>query len=250
MRPIAAIVPGLEARAWEYADLPKEPFFVSCTLETPYVRGFDGPAVPLDTRLALGLKLSLPVEPEFPPEGLIFPLPIELIWQSPEGLPLWATSDLRPVGKFHPFIEYTHKRHPRDRVWLCERPNAQTSTGRWAERRTAIPLIATKSLAALAIGHRETAMDLIRRLTHVSKAASIGRGLVRHWQVETMLNMSLEEAKAIILRSRPVPIGALSEMPSIPDGAAIAPRGWTPPVWKTDWHHPCLLPPDWQEVDR
>lgn len=43
-------------------------------------------------------------------DSKVFPLPLDLLWISPEGYPLWACSDLKPEGEHYESVDWWHKR--------------------------------------------------------------------------------------------------------------------------------------------
>lgn len=225
-----------------YEGLLKEPLLIRATLGTPYIPApeeRDG-SMPIDGILSWAVIVDFPTPVTFAQTGSVIPLPLEMLWMSPEGLPLWAASSLAPQGDLIRSREYWHKRYPSDRIDLAERKNANTSAGRWKEYRIPIQTIRSAELRGMAIGHRETIEYLLAQVTHVGKKSNQGFGRVLKWQISP-IHESIETVRRSILCSRPVPAEYLASLPpgKLIWGDFTMRMGWTPPYWFIPWHAPC-----------
>jgi len=244
---------SLEALHEHFLRLPMRPLLVSASLGSPYVPADPDGRVHLDGLLAYalvaliqgqGVTLSSP-DPERP-EGWVVPLPLRLLWISPEGLPLWAAGDLYPFGSFVRGRTYLHRRFPGAEMEWSTRKNANTSAGRWKEARVLTSYVHAREVRALAIGHPGWVRHLLREARPgVGKWAAKGFGQVLEWEVyET--NEPEEDFLLQILGLRNLPLDYWMEireglgrvLPSV-----IMPRvAWTPPYWYAPYHGPGLVP--------
>jgi CRISPR type IV-associated protein Csf3 len=210
-----------QERVEKYASLSKAPAIVTATMATPiaYVSGY---TVQIDSLLSAAALTDHPA-PSHWDKVAIVPLPIDLVWVSPEGLPLWACTALAPVGDTADSREYWHKRYPTHRADLSDRQNANTSSGRWREYRTQISAQFSTHLQALVIGNIEECKRLLDGITHIGKKGGMGYGRVLSWSV-TPSNHSIKD----VLMARPVPIA--SGLAPV-EGITEKNRGWTPPYW-------------------
>lgn len=201
-------------------------------------------AVHLDGLLAYAVEKDHPVPFLFSEkEANVLPVPLKLVWTSKEGLPLWAGSDLRPVGEIKTRTQYWHKRHFEDRIELLAKA-PKTRAGRYKPYRIPFTLVESCGIAALAIGHRKTIERLLNdHVSHVGKKASQGWGRVSNdgWSV-VALDDAPEEALEHVLERRPVPISYVWEKEGgIPVGVPMRPQTWTSPYWWQPWTEGCVV---------
>lgn len=223
-----------EQRATDYAALPKEPLVITAELATPVIYA-ERREVHLDAILAFAAVTSHPVASSFE-GGAVVPVPLELAWVSAEGLPLWASTPLEPVGGGIETREYWHKRYPVQRAEFGSRVNAMTVRGRWKEYRTPVRAESVTALRAVAIGNADEVRELLALVTHVGKKIAMGYGRVGRWTVETGTHTAAE-----VLAERAVPIDYYRGREQ-PAGVLALSRGWTPPYWWAPWWCDCLMP--------
>lgn len=228
-------LPELDALTAPYGALDVEPLTVTAHLVPgTHVVHFD--PIHLDGLLAWCVVRAATDGWTIPPsnDNYWIPLPLRMLWQSPEGLPLWAASTFYPIGRAARDVDYYHKR---TRLEFSD-SNIRTNQGRWMERRNPVPTLLCDGLQARAIGHRETVAALLRDLAYIGKKHNLGYGEVAHWEVEPA-QWCIED---IFVRDntliRPLPVAAESALEmarfQFPDAPSLA--GWTPPHW-----HPALL---------
>lgn len=249
MRPLTALPPlpfshvpdGLQMVGRRYAQLPLTGLRVTARLGTPYIPSEPNGALHLDALIAWAVIQSLSYPITWPAgSAAVVPVPLELAWVSPEGLPLWTASLLRPDGDMLAGREYWHKRYPTDRADLGHRQNAQTRAGRWKEYRVPVATVLAREVTGLAIGHLGMVRDLLAHVTHLGKRAGTGYGRVLEWEVQPVMTPRAI-LRTAISAGRPVPVRAIAEKGadmSLP--AQINRRGWTPPYWFVPWHEPCV----------
>jgi hypothetical protein len=190
----------------------------------------------LDGVLSWGALTTHPVGSHFAPEGSVVPLPLELLWVSPEGRPLWAATPLRPLVPGIESREYWHKRYPSHRAEFGHKLNAVTSAGRWKEYRMPVQALSVARLGAWCLGERSEVERLLSPVTHIGKKGSMGYGRVARWTVTP----APEVAAADILAQRPVPLRYWRDHDACPGGRIEPQRGWTPPYWFAPWWEDCL----------
>lgn len=241
LTPLARVNPwnkGRRSRTWEdrrdeYARLTTEPIIVTAQLATPVLHA-ERERTHLDSILAFAALTDHPVRSAFG-AAAVFPLPLDLVWVSPTGQPLWACTPLMPAGDGVATREYWHKRYPSHRAELGRKLNANTTAGRWKEYRTPVHAQSVDRLHALAIGNGEEVSRLLATVTHIGKKTSIGYGRVAHWHV-TRASHTLAD----VLAMRSVPIAYCQDSHLV---GQIAPNcGWTPPYWYAPWWTDCVVP--------
>lgn len=218
-----------------YAALPKKPLIITAELVTPIIHA-EQDATHLDSILAFAALTDHPVESLHGPGGVsAVPIPVELAWVSPQGLPLWACTPLMPAGETIATREYWHKRYPTHRAYFGDKINADTSAGRWKEYRTPVNAQQVDRLHALVIGNADEIKRLLQLVTHIGKKGSMGYGRVARWMV-TPTTCTLDD----VLSLRAVPVAYYSGRR--PVGTLSLNRGWTPPYWYSPWWADCLVP--------
>jgi len=76
-----------------YRDLPKRGLVISAEMVTPVVHAEAG-RTHLDSILSVAALLTHPVASAYDGQICCVPLPVELVWVSPGGQPLWACAPL------------------------------------------------------------------------------------------------------------------------------------------------------------
>lgn len=222
------------ALAERYAALAAEPLLIRARLGTPYAPAVDG-RLHLDSILSYANVTAFPFPPAWGDAPAVIPLPIECLWESPAGLPLWACSDLYPTGAAHASTEYWHKRYPQQRIQdLCAKPNAPTTRGRYKEYRIPVGVVMPENatVVALCLGHADSIRTLLDHVQFIGKKPAQGKGRVLQWEVEPLV-LSVEETLATILQRRAVPHAF---QPVKPGERMSLRSGWTPPYWYRPWH--------------
>lgn len=220
-----------------YEALPKEPLLIRGELLSPYVPAEPDGAVHLDAILGSMVLDSHPVPHHRNEEACVVPLPVELAWVSPEGLPLWTVSDLRPQGDVLRDTSYWHKRYPEDRADLATKVRAETRRGRYKEYRVPLSTIDVPEVRAVCIGDASEVARLLSECSHVGKKASQGFGRVS-WRV-TRWEENSTTAREAALMARPVPARYLLEEKGeikLSEGSSYSRRSWCPPHWFSPWH--------------
>lgn len=242
IRPLPDVAPWNKrrrSRNWEsrrdkYAALPKEPIIVTAELATPVIHA-ERDWTHLDGLLSWAALTTHPVE-SFCSDDAVIPLPLELAWVSPDGLPLWACTPLMSAQGTDS-REYWHKRYPSHRAELGSRLSANTTGGRWREWRVPLRAHAVQRLHALAIGNADEVERLLSVVTHIGKKGAMGYGRVARWTV-TPGTHTLDD----VLVRRPVPVAFYEGRE--PVGVLELRRGWTPPYWHAPRWADCMVPAD------
>lgn len=212
--------------AWQ--DSPMETLEVEARLAAPYTSSTPEGRVALDGILAWAVASEYMAEVS---DGKAYTVPIPLlaVWSDPRGLPLWAASDLTPVGVQGHSRIYTHRRiEPHTLEWAAKK-RLDTVAGRWKDVRTPVALIHARALRAIVVGVRGEILRLLDRVTHVGRRTSLGYGRVLRWRVRPV-----DYPLAAILMDRPTPTAFLQSH-GLPDDPQ-AYGGWTPPYWYAPWH--------------
>lgn len=218
-------------RCADYAALDKAPVIITAELVTPVLHA-ERERTHLDGILSAAAITDHP-HPSAWDAVAIVPLPLELLWVSPQGLPLWATTPLMPASTGIESREYWHKRYPSHRAELGDKLSANTSAGRWREYRMPVQAQAVDRLHALAIGNQAELQRLLDGVSHIGKKGSMGYGRVARWTV-TPAGHSLND----VLSMRPVPVAAGLQC----GGQIEVSRGWTPPYWYAPHWADCVVP--------
>ena len=225
------------AAAWDrWRSQPIAPFRVIARLAAPVSMGVTE-AVHLDAVLSWaahdkhGPYLTRP--PLAPLENCVLPLPLGLVWVDAAGLPLWAASDLVPIGPAAQSVVYVHRRYPEHREPLQRERGANTAAGRWKDARIPQRVTVCERLEAVGFGDLEEVADLLLGLSHVGKKAAHGRGRVATWEVTPAPCLTLEA----VMERRPTPVRALAPTASVSAGR-LGHGGYTPPYWDARRHGP------------
>ena len=241
LRPLPRVAPwnkGKRSYTWEqrrddYAALPKTPIIITAEIVTPILHA-ERERTHLDGILSAGALTNHPQASNYDQVAVI-PLPLELAWVSPQGLPLWACTPLMPAGEGLATREYWHKRYPSHRADFGSKLNAVTSAGRWREYRVPVHAQSIDRLHALAIGNAEEIERILAVVTHIGKKGSMGYGRVARWSV-TPVDHTLDD----VLAMRPVPVAYYDGRQ--PVGSLALNRGWTAPYWFAPWWADCMVP--------
>lgn len=210
-----------------------EPLRITASLATAVMPGID--VMHLDGILSMAVDQQGPGIRVNAPERYALPLPIALAWTSPDGDPLWLTTDFRPVGEWVTGEVYTHSRYPTDVAHLAKRTSVLTAAGQFKDVRIPRRVVVAPCVEAYCFGHAETIRSLLADVTHIGKKGSTGCGRVLRWTVAPYPGID----EAWILERRPVPLAALAADVAV-SAARIAPRmGWTPPYWDVVRHTVC-----------
>lgn len=154
------------------------------------------------------------------------PLPLQVLWQHPDGRPLWAASGFYPVGDYVQENVYIHKRNPS--MHFSNNAKIETGKGRYMERRVPIPALIAESWEARCIGARIWIENLLELIDNIGKHRNRGFGAVARWEIREAQwsPADIYSDGARLLRSLP------AEANLIPWPGRPVNIGWTPPQWK------------------
>lgn len=211
---------------------------IRATLGTPVLAGTPDGRIHLDSVLAYAAMR--PIEHTLPPARQhvqVIEIPgLLCLWRDEAGRPLWACSDLAPVGERTQGVEYGHRRYPEHRSRLAKKASANTAAGQYKEGRRQLRTTVATRWEARAIGDPEQIRALLAEVSHIG-SRSVNYGRVLCWEV-------IEDDGATaqsVLAGRPVPAAALAAL-GISPGRINPFCGWTPPYWYHAWHQPCMEP--------
>lgn len=220
-----------------YTDI--SPRYVSCRIElylTQPLAGYD--PIHLDGLLSSAIVLDalqgVPLERSSTPYTI--PLPLEVIWRSQDGLPLYHCSSLLPVGavkkslftwtkKNDPSISYfaTHKKDGTE--WQPDNGSGQNR-----EYCQPLQLKSAPHLVAYAVGDMDEIHRLLPMLPSIGKKTAWGFGRVADI---TLKPCDLEDHYCFIRDKtllRPTPVGACQDLGFFVSGDTQL-IGYTPPYW-------------------
>lgn len=166
------------------------------------------------------------------------PVPLATLWQSDEGLPLYACTPLAPEQAVAD-VAYIHKRAQSGEFTGTKSGvlGMSTTNGRWMERRIPFPTTVCARLVADVVGNPEEIARLLHGVTFIGKRRGCGFGEVRGWRVEAGETWTwLREGR--LLRNLPEAARDLVPPDLMPEGLPV-PMGWSPPQWKAAGHLPC-----------
>lgn len=192
--------------------------------DPPAIDGLLAWAVVHEATKGCGLP-SLPADS--PP--YLLPLPLQCLWTSPEGLPLWAATPLSPVDGIT------------DSVWETKRPQSgrftrtksgrfslTPQTGRWRERMTPRPAVAATEWIGYCEGDPAEVARLLEMVRAVGKRRAAGFGEVAEWRLEEVSTFELLSGSRL---TRSVPAEAAEVLLGTYPLAPAVRIAWTPPYW-------------------
>ena len=221
---------GFDVLADRYADLPMEALIIDAHLVTPYI-----PPVHIDGILSQAVLTAHPCAPRFDAPACVVPLPVELLWVSDKGLPLWAVSEFREMADAAQCREYWHKRYPSHRAEFGEKMNAVTTAGRYKEYRVPVNARRVERLRAFVIGNQAELERLLGYVSHIGKKGAMGYGRVARWDVKP-LGQGLSDLA--VINGRPVPAEFAREKGLT--GTPMPNVAWTSPYWYAPWWSDCV----------
>ena len=208
----------------KYQSLPKMALKVTGTLLTGFVPTDSDGKLHLDGILSSAVLASHPCTAKYPKGAAIIPLPLDMLWVSDNGWPLWASSDLTPLERYES-AELWHKRYPTHRADLGVKMSANTSAGRWREYRVPVGALSPTTIAAVCIGNKDEIERLLSYVTHVGKKGSAGYGRVV-WDVSQYEGGDVAD---LIHQNKDLPLDYAIERNL--RGTPMPTQGWTPPYW-------------------
>lgn len=225
---------GWSAVQKDFDARDKVALHVQATLSKPYTPSHDD-VVNLDSIITAGVMSIVPFG-SLPGEGArasyIVPLPLQLAWVSDDGNPLWAATEMRPVGLVQKGVEYIHKRHPRDRLNLHMGGAVVTTAGPLKDVRVPQYVMLAEKVEGWCIGAPDAIQAALSHITHIGKKPSIGRGHVLSWHVEPA-----DVDLAWIMDRRACPIKSVGDCgPERKQHTA-----WSPPYWDRTKHGLCRV---------
>lgn len=152
------------------------------------------------------------------------PLPLRAQWHNVDGVPLWASTDMQPVGAFTEDTIYMHRRAPEPHMTLR---SIHTTKGRHKELRTPMPALAANALTADVIGCGEEIARLLASVTSIGKKRGVN-GAVLRWSIDSLpggFSFIDEDGRA----RRPLPHAYLYNAEEAQKPAQII--GFSPPYW-------------------
>jgi len=229
-------IDGMDRYTVAFAGIPYEPLLVRAHLRpgSPVV-AYD--PVYLDNLLARCVVDHVTNGAGLPPsdEPYWLPIPVRMLWQSLESLPLWAASVFHPLGVTARDMVYTHKRAPQ--AVYCEPRGIKNNTGRWMDRRLPIPTAVCTVWEARCYGNKAAILRLLENISFLGKRRAIGMGEIADWEV-TPADFSPEET---VIRdgvlTHALPQEYLMYRQQFVEGHPY-PVGWSPPQWKVSMHSP------------
>lgn len=217
------IVPdAMRERAAGYAALNMRPLRIVAELADPVAYyhpvHFDGilsSAVVEDVTGGAGVPPSS--------DWYYIPLPLRVVWRTQDGVPLWASTDMEPVGQYENEIIYWHRRAPEPYMtWR----NIITTSGRHKEKRTPLPCIVANEMACHVIGNANEIARLLERVTAIGKKRH-SLGAVRRWLISPIDEFSFVRDGVFL---RPVPAGMFGGV-DIDAMGTLRLEAFTPPYW-------------------
>lgn len=157
-------------------------------------------------------------------------LPLVCLWRDADGWPLWAATDIYPVGPQTISRQWLHKRFPADRAWLSNRMKVSLVAGPFKERRVPVAAIACHTWQGVVLATDAAEVGrLIQRVRSIGSRSAAGFGAVHSWRVERC-----EADVDFVLARRNVPVDS-----GLRTGKA-ARMPWTPPYWHAGMWADCV----------
>lgn len=207
---------------------------ITATVTTPVVTAAPQGRVHTDSVLAYAATLG--IEETLPPvSSQTVPIEIQgldVLWRSPDGWPLWACTDLYPVGEVSEAREYAHKRFASHRAAFGSKPGVSTVAGMFKEQRRVLRTFSAGQWRAALICHDlQLVQELLQRVRHIGGRTAAGFGRVAAWDVQPA-DVDVDW----LLSRRCVPASAGLRT----DGPVAPALGWTPPYWHAALWEPAL----------
>jgi hypothetical protein len=229
------VLDTLRDRVAAYGQMTYEPLTVRLWLASARA-GYD--SLNLDGLLAWCVLSSQMAVPAMLNDAYYFiPLPCRMLWQSPEGYPLWATTAFLGQGWQTVDTEYTNRQFDPELFTRRGRTLVQPGAGEWRPRRSVVPLENAAWYEAQCLGNGEEIERLLQQVIGVGKRRGAGYGAIDRYRVVPAETYSYTTMGAL---ARPIPAAARGAVGRLP---AIEPEmiGWTTPYW-----HPGLWALGWR----
>ena len=229
----------------KYCQLPMQPLQITGHLINGYIPSSSNGAVHLDGILSSAVFAAHPCFYRMPHNPTIVPLPLQALWQSDDGVILYASSDFVPDEQ-HKGQEYWHKRYPADKnewvrdkklnskgVWVEDphQMNAKTTAGRYKDYRVPVDVRIANNLSAICIGNQAEIERLLSFVTHVGKKSSQGFGRIAKWEIKP-ISATVND----VIANRPVPVES-----QLKAEGKLRHATWTSPYWFMGWAKECYV---------
>lgn len=214
-----------------YQALPKEPLRVTAELGDAVIT-YHG--VHLDALLAyvvMGEAMRTNWI-RWSPNYVTIPLPLDDVWRSETGVPLWASTDLLPEGEAVKDVMYLHRRAIEPTM---STRNIRTTAGRHKEKRTPMPVLVNKRLSAVCIGNGEEIARLLSSVSAIGKKNTVA-GTVLRWLIEPITEFSFWDPDGRALRPVPLDYLGLAQFET-PSAVEV---GYSPPYWYAETRAWCV----------
>jgi CRISPR type IV-associated protein Csf3 len=150
------------------------------------------------------------------------------IWGNGAGRPLYAISDLYPVGRKSEFQEYANKKFPSSMLDFSKKTGANIVAGRYKEQRKSLNTIYCEKWQSIAIGDKEKISVLLDRVSNVGGRVNCGFGRISHYEILRDDSISID----MVLMHRNIP----AEIASNDIKRPLSFGGWTPPYWHSPFY--------------
>lgn len=203
------------------------PLIVTATVTKPIVRMRGGLNLASLLAWAAAEEMALPPPKEHP---VPIDIPVMCLWRDPAGWPLWAATDLYPVGERIEHRQWLHRRYPADRADLAKTMKVNLAAGPYKERRVLVYAdhCATWRGAVLATD-AEAVKRMLSRIRSLGARTAAGFGAVHAWHFE---EADFDAEFVLARRSVPVASGLRQgEVESLP---------WVPPYWHASLWTDCV----------
>lgn len=184
-------------------------------------------------------------DPTLPFAGWNLPVPLQALWHSQQGLPLYAASSFWEMSANIEDECYWVKRPPTGKRVKAKsgKHSVISIKGPWMARQIPMPTTVCDVWQARGIGNIEEVARLLRLVDFTGKRRAAGFGEVDRWEVAPA-DITPTAAGVLIWdgeTSRPIPIEALSLFGKMPVGGVMR-MGWTPPQWNSRLWSACWPP--------